>query len=554
MKLIIRFRVLKAKPRHMIEEFGECNKRATGIPMQARCLSLLLKDQISGENHLKKNSSASAQSSLRLQKWQETIALMRERALRRKEAQKRLEEESLENMDQFIFRGMRDRRIVREDLATVLNDPSKLKHWLTEKSASKPREPAEKLIGLLRQGLKIGYSLSGKNSSNFDDKTLKIASPRFLSVVPDGEESKNETVELLSPSIFSMHDKGQGIEKLMSLPNLMKGLSGQDHQKWMDFIMEAAGVVDEVDKLETEMKDPKTTANLRKRYETESRSKDGTPLYFTRDNVTQMFGSFEDRKIEAYLSLANSLSKDQVKELNRTGYVMMTRKQLHLIYGPKSPYNNSKALARLSRFRNASHMEQHLIEDIHHAAQLRSFELRQKDVLMPISFMPVILNGTPVSEAIVLSPIIFSPLILSPSLLGPLILSPTIFTPVILAPRTFSPIILSPLAFVPFVLSPVTFHPLILSPGVFVPVILTPVTLSPFILSPQVFSPFVLSPLVLSPLILNPNVGSPLVLSPIIFSPQALGALILSPYALSPVIQSKLIAYNVVLSPSWLSK
>lgn len=60
------------------------------------------------------------------------------------------------------------------------------------------------------------------------------------------------------------------------------------------------------------MKDPKTTADLRKRYETESRSKDGTPLYFTRDNVTQMFGSFEDRKIEAYLSLANSLSKDQV--------------------------------------------------------------------------------------------------------------------------------------------------------------------------------------------------------------------------------------------------
>lgn len=102
---------------------------------------------------------------------------------------------------------------------------------------------------------------------NFFQTKFQIASPRFLSVVPDGEESKNETVlifisincihklrfevELLSPSIFSMHDKGQGIEKLMSLPNLMKGLSGQDHQKWMDFIMEAAEVVDEVDKLET---------------------------------------------------------------------------------------------------------------------------------------------------------------------------------------------------------------------------------------------------------------------------------------------------------------
>lgn len=93
-------------------------------------------------------------------------------------------------------------------------------------------------------------------------------SPRFLSVVPEEEEYKNETVtfhffcgflgdsdrfkmEFLSPSLFSLHNKGKGIESLTSLPQLMKGFTGQDQQKWMDLIMEAAGVVDQADKLDT---------------------------------------------------------------------------------------------------------------------------------------------------------------------------------------------------------------------------------------------------------------------------------------------------------------
>lgn len=54
---------------------------------------------------------------------------MRERALRRKEAQKRLEEENLENMDQFIFRGMRDRGIVREDVNIIIPDEIKFQWY-----------------------------------------------------------------------------------------------------------------------------------------------------------------------------------------------------------------------------------------------------------------------------------------------------------------------------------------------------------------------------------------------------------------------------------------
>ncbi|KAI1699108.1 moulting cycle domain-containing protein [Ditylenchus destructor] len=615
---------LKKQPKHIVEEFGECNKKAANVPQQAQCLSRLMKNEIKGEKYLKKFSMEQTKKKSRFEKeskwvggfrvkrdskfsdvvtknnyelmspgngkmtpfgsiaqmllkqvlvaknkthaapWQETIVKLQENAIRRKEKRKHLEEESLENMDQFVFRGMRNRGMVEEDLDTVFNDPKKLKQWMAKKRSAKSKEPMQKLIGLLRQGLKIGYSLTGKNASEFDDKTLKVASPRFLSVVPEEEEYKNETMEFLSPSLFSLHDKGKGLESLTSLPQLMKGFSAQDQQKWLDLIMEAAGVVDQAEQLDNDLNDDsaakRTAEEIQKKFELESRTKDGTPLYFTRENVTKMLGSFEDRKIETHMTLHKNMSKDQVLELNRTGYVMMSREQMRLIYGPKSPYNDSEALTRLSSLDNSTHADDRIIKDIHKVAQLKSFKIRQKDiVLSPISFSSGgVLNPTLLSQSFILSPVIFSPIVLSPAVLGPFILSPGLFVPVILSPRVLSPLILTPLVFIPFVLSPVVLHPVILSPGIFNPIILTPFVLSPLILSPQVFTPFVLSPLVLSPIILNPNAGSPLVLSPfvlspIIWSPQAYGALVLSPYALSPVIQSRLIAFSVILSPSWLS-
>ncbi|KAI1703975.1 moulting cycle domain-containing protein [Ditylenchus destructor] len=630
---------LKKQPRHVVEEFGECNKKAANVPEQAKCLSRLMKNEIKGEKYLKKFSMQPAKPTSRFEKyeprrkrrqnllqkkeskwvggfrvkrdskfsdvvsksnyelmspgmgkmtpfgsiaqtllkqvlaaknkthaepWQETIVKLQQNAKRRKEKRKHLEDESLENMDQFVFRGMRDRGMVQEDLETVFNDPKKLKRWLDKKRSAKSKDPMQKFIALLRQGLKIGYSLGGKNASEFDDKSLKVVSPRFLSVVPEEEEYKNETMEFLSPSLFSLHNKGKGIESLTSLPQLMKGFTGQDQQKWMDLIMEAAGVVDQADKLDTDFYENSvkgTAEEIQHKWEVESRTKDGTPLYFTRENVTKMFGSFEDRKIETFMNLHKNITKEQVLELNRTGYVMMTREQLDIIYGKKSPYNNSEALHRLSSVENSTQADELVMKNIHHVAQLKSFKLRQKDiVLSPITFSwGAVLNPTLLSQSFILSPVIFSPIVLSPAVLGPFILTPGLFVPVILSPRVLSPLILTPLVFIPFVLSPVVLHPYILSPGIFNPIVLNPFVLSPLILSPQVFAPFVLSPLVLSPIILNPNVGSPLVLSPfvlspIIWSPQALGALVLSPYALSPVIQSSLIAYSIVLSPSWLSK
>jgi hypothetical protein len=38
---------------------------------------------------------------------------------------------------------------------------------------------------LLRDGFKLGYSLAGQNISNFDNKTLKMISPKFFGLLPE---------------------------------------------------------------------------------------------------------------------------------------------------------------------------------------------------------------------------------------------------------------------------------------------------------------------------------------------------------------------------------
>lgn len=55
---------------------------------------------------------------------------------------------------------------------------------------------------------------------------------------------------MISPSIFSLHDDGQGLEKLTSLPNLLKGMPMKDQDLWLDVIMEAAGVNEHSQNLE----------------------------------------------------------------------------------------------------------------------------------------------------------------------------------------------------------------------------------------------------------------------------------------------------------------
>ncbi|RCN44073.1 hypothetical protein ANCCAN_09936 [Ancylostoma caninum] len=102
-------------------------------------------------------------------------------------------------------------------------------------------------IELLRDAVKIGMALSGRNVSNFNEKNVKMISPRFLSILPDEEE--DETVKLISPSLFALHDDGRGIEKETSLAKTFAMLGKNDNEAWLDFIIEAAGVSDALDSM-----------------------------------------------------------------------------------------------------------------------------------------------------------------------------------------------------------------------------------------------------------------------------------------------------------------
>uniref|UniRef100_A0A0M3IE93 CPSF_A domain-containing protein n=1 Tax=Ascaris lumbricoides TaxID=6252 RepID=A0A0M3IE93_ASCLU len=54
-------------------------------------------------------------------------------------------------------------------------------------------------------------------------------------------------MDILSPSLFSLHSKGKGIEALTSLPNLIKEVKNKDFDEWREFIIEASGVSDAID-------------------------------------------------------------------------------------------------------------------------------------------------------------------------------------------------------------------------------------------------------------------------------------------------------------------
>uniref|UniRef100_A0A0N4U3B2 PABC domain-containing protein n=1 Tax=Dracunculus medinensis TaxID=318479 RepID=A0A0N4U3B2_DRAME len=402
----------------------------------------------------------------------------------------------------------------------------------------------EELMKLARRGIKLGMSLSGKNTSDFDQKELRIGSPRFFSLLPD--ENSDNTINLLSPSLLNMHDKGNDIENSVSVPKLLESLRSsklKDHEDLMNLIFEVSGVSEHLKKAKEKLQEE----NLKN-----AKGIDGQPLYFTKENVTEMFGDFEKRKIETFEKLHKTFTNEQKGELNDTGMTTLTREQLFLIYGKDSPYQDLMTLHRLTNIVNDDHLQKLIMDDIHKLANSKKVIVLSPAVMRP-SF-----NRTSKLTPVILSPGILNPSVLSPSILGPVILSPGLFNPSFLCPRLLGPVILSPGGFSPLVLSPVALSPVVLSPGVFGPVVLSPTALSPGALNAGFGSPVVLSPFILNPGLLNFSAMSPLILSPFAFSPSILSktffsALILSPMAFSPSIGSHSQNVSVILSPNLFS-
>ncbi|ETN85457.1 hypothetical protein NECAME_16758 [Necator americanus] len=494
-------------------------------------------------------------------RWKQVITELREEG-RRMEKQRK----GRRNVDKrlkMFFHALREEGVDLESgkAANIFGDEVRM-----DKLMRRAREEEQKVttedklmkapIELVRQAMKISMMMSGKNVSDFDKKNIKMISPRFMPVVPE-EYTDNDTIKLVSPSLFALHDDGNGIEKETSLAKTMKIFGEKDNMALLDFIIEASGVSDTLDDMK---KEKNSLGKNSKQYDNPLYSSEGQPLWFTKENVTEIFGDKEKNKVEAFEELLKVMTEDQISQMNHTGYTIMNEQQLDVIYGPSSPYHDPLTRKRLSNV-SAADIPVVLDQTVRGlAAETMKFKVeRQKDItLSPLLFSPVILDPAGASQPIILSPLLFDPIVLSPAVFGVVILSPYLFTPVILSPRVLSPIILAPHLFSPTILSPLVLSPIILSSGVMNPIIITPLLLSPFILHPVALNPLILAPFCLNPFIgvphtLSPLILSPFVLSPVIYSPPFYSAFLLTPHALSPSIQSKGQHFVSILSPSWLS-
>ncbi|PIC47239.1 hypothetical protein B9Z55_006660 [Caenorhabditis nigoni] len=505
------------------------------------------------------NSVKSLKKKEKLSRWQEIIERIQRKSGMLK---KRKQAENIYRKRVRVFQEAKRIKTGKKRDGLLTNsveniEDEELKEMIHQKSSNMTEEEKMMMIpiDLIRQAAKIGLGLAGQNTTDMDKKTVKLLSPRFMSILSDSKkDERNKTIDILSPSLFSLHDSGTDIEKKTSLKSLLGSVGDtRDSQNLLDFLVEATGVAEAVEDAEQKMIDAQ-----RKKDDAMGRGPDGQPLYFTKENITERFPS-EAKKIELFEELDKTYSMDQLKDMNQTGYTVLNPKQMQMMYGKKSPFKNSKLL---KTYNNMTMAEIHLaihrtIKDV--ADEKLRFEVRQKDiVLSPVVNTALINDPKTASQALILSPAVMVALVNSPAVFGSVILSPWLFVPLILSPRILSPVILDPFMFVPIILSPVVLDPVVLSPGVFNPFVLSPLVMCPFVLSPQVMTPLILSPFALTPLILNPLALSPIILSPFVLSPQVLSpqyisGLFLSPYALSPAIESTGAMFTVFASPSWLS-
>lgn len=71
----------------------------------------------------------------------------------------------------------------------IIHKPKLLRKLISKKRNEKPYESTAKISTLVRQGIKLGFQLAGENATDMDEKNMKLVSPRFLSLVPEDNET-----------------------------------------------------------------------------------------------------------------------------------------------------------------------------------------------------------------------------------------------------------------------------------------------------------------------------------------------------------------------------
>lgn len=203
-----------------------------------------------------------------------------------------------------------------------------------------------------------------------------------------GHNVRNLQIDLLSPSLFALHEDGSGVEKKASLGNILGSLTdNKDSQDFLDFIVEATGVNEAMERVERKIGEYR-----RLKDDAMGRGPEGQPLYFTKENVTEKY-PHEARKIEMFESLDKTYTDEQLKEMNRTGYTIMRHDQMDLIYGKGSVGENEKFL-KLAKSMSRPQIDRAIMGTIKDLAHEKvKFEAKRNDIILsPITFSNFILD------------------------------------------------------------------------------------------------------------------------------------------------------------------
>ena len=123
-----------------------------------------------------------------------------------------------------------------------------------------------------------------------------------------------------------------------------------------------------------------------------------------------MFILVNRRCIFIFLPFQRNIKALKMAVLNRTGFVTMRPDQLNLIYGTRSPYNDSSVLNQLTSM-NKSAILAAIEHDVHKIAQLKKFEMQSKWDPYREKSSPNQMAGRR-KRNVVLSPVLFAPFIL----------------------------------------------------------------------------------------------------------------------------------------------
>ncbi|CAJ0607441.1 unnamed protein product [Cylicocyclus nassatus] len=324
----------KMRAKRSVEKFAENRKRMAVKPTVKKKYNLLDGSNTSPLALLAKKLVHTVRSFKSKDKeyksWQEVVSEIKEegRKLKQKQKVKKMLEQRFELFNEALRdEGMNKAMIKKLDVFGDDKDDEEMETLMRkakkqEQTLSKEDKMMQAPVKLVREGLKLGMMITGRNVSNFDKQNVKLISPRLLSLVPEGTE--DDVVNLLSPSLFSLHNEGKGIEDELSLAKAFKLFDEQGHQEWLNFVIEASGVSDALSKMKVSLvlqpslaraKTNKQDANAaaeRRQLDEQFRNDEGQPLYFTKENVTEMYGPSERKKIDIFEELQKSLSKQQV--------------------------------------------------------------------------------------------------------------------------------------------------------------------------------------------------------------------------------------------------